>query len=86
MVQATGIGHIAMRGDSDKVYGAHYDFFPEVHRSGGSLVLQNRSAGSRALDMWGPPSDLSVYKVMHAVKRQFDPRGTLNPGRFVDHI
>jgi glycolate oxidase FAD binding subunit len=86
VVQATGIGHIAMRGDSDKVYGAHYDFFPEVHRSGGSLVLQNRSAGSRALDMWGPPSDLSVYKVMHAVKQQFDPRGTLNPGRFVDHI
>ena len=86
VVQGTGIGHIAMWGDSDKVYGTHHDFFSEVHNGGGSLVLQNRPAGSRALGVWGVPAESSAHKVMHAVKQQFDPRGTLNPGRFVDRI
>ncbi len=85
-MQATGIGHVAVWGESDKVYGTHHDFSSEICESGGSLVLQHCSAGRRAIGIWGVPVDFSSYKLMHAVKQQFDPRGTLNLGRFVDHI
>jgi glycolate oxidase FAD binding subunit len=35
-------------------------------------------------DTWGNPGD--ALPLMRAVKQQFDPRGTLNPGRFVRGI
>jgi glycolate oxidase FAD binding subunit len=36
------------------------------------------------LDAWGEPGD--ALPLMRAVKQQFDPKGTLNPGRFVGGI
>ncbi len=55
-----------------------------AHGSGGRLVVENRGGDRGELDVWGPgePS----YRYMRAIKRQYDPRGTLNPGRFVDGI
>ena len=32
-------------------------------------------------DVWGPPGDGAA--VMHAIKDRFDPKGLLNPGRFI---
>jgi glycolate oxidase FAD binding subunit len=36
------------------------------------------------LDAWGSAGD--ALPVMVRMKQQFDPRGTLNPGRFVGGI
>ena len=49
---------------------------------GGSLVVEACPASAKTgLDVWGPPPD--GFSVMRALKEQLDPRGTLNPGRYV---
>jgi len=52
---------------------------------GGALVLEQAppEVASR-LDAWGDVGD--AVAPMRALKAQFDPRGTLNPGRFVGGI
>jgi glycolate oxidase FAD binding subunit len=49
----------------------------------GSLVVLESLAGEELgrEAIWGPPGD--GQRVMEAVKRQFDPQGILNPGRFI---
>jgi glycolate oxidase FAD binding subunit len=37
-----------------------------------------------SVDVWGPTR--SDFPLMKALKQQFDPAGTLNPGRFVGGI
>jgi FAD/FMN-containing dehydrogenase len=52
---------------------------------GGSLFVARAPAGVTArLDAWGDPGD--ALPLMRRVKEQFDPRGCLNPGRFVGGI
>lgn len=56
---------------------------PAVTSAGGSMVVRSRPAGTR-LDrfaVWGPAKD--SQRVMQTIKNQFDPRGILNPGRFI---
>lgn len=57
-----------------------------VAAEGGSVVVE---AAPRALkerlDVWGP-IDPSVLAIMRRLKAEFDPRGILNPGRFIDRI
>jgi len=53
----------------------------EFERDAGSLFIAHLPAGAGAIDAWGSPGD--SFPVMLRVKQQFDPRGTLNPGRFV---
>ncbi|HEV2124860.1 MAG TPA: FAD-linked oxidase C-terminal domain-containing protein, partial [Chloroflexota bacterium] len=61
-----------------------------AHDLGGSAVLEDAPPEVRAsLDVWDPSSaarSRSDYALMHAIKKEFDPRGTLNPGRFVAGI
>jgi len=49
----------------------------------GSLVIERMPTPlKRDLDVWGPvPAD--VMALMRRIKQEFDPRGILNPGRFV---
>ena len=50
---------------------------------GGNLVVERAPAGLKAdLDVWGPISVESLA-IMSRLKREFDPDGILNPGRFV---
>jgi glycolate oxidase FAD binding subunit len=50
----------------------------------GSLVVQDAPAKLAAqFDVWGPSPALEV---MRRLKASFDPRGTLNPGRFIGGI
>jgi hypothetical protein len=44
----------------------------------------HRPAAMPAIDAWGSESD--AFPLMLSVKRQLDPRGTPNPGRFVGGI
>ncbi len=59
-----------------------------VRGEGGSLVLEaspsiarNSAAG---IDPWGDVG--SAFPVMRALKENLDPKGTLNPGRFVGRL
>ncbi len=57
-----------------------------VASDGGSVVVERGPAALRArVDPWGsvPPPALAL---MRALKQEFDPRRTLNPGRFVAGI
>jgi hypothetical protein len=57
---------------------------PELEHVGGSLAVLHRPAAMPAIDAWGSESD--AFPLMLSVKRQLDPRGTPNPGRFVGGI
>ncbi len=51
-------------------------------RDGASLVVERAPAALKAgFDVWGDPGN--GFSLMRALKEQFDPRGTLNPGRYV---
>jgi glycolate oxidase FAD binding subunit len=53
--------------------------------AGGHLVVEKAPPEvKRALDVWG--YDAPALALMLAIKRQFDPKGLLNPGRFVGGI
>jgi glycolate oxidase FAD binding subunit len=48
------------------------------------VVIRSPPEWKPALDVWGPPpADLDA---MRQVKARFDPRGILNPGRFLDGL
>jgi len=73
VTQATGIGYAQFDGDLQALRTA-------MEKDGGSLMI----FGNTAIDAWGSPGD--ALPLMRAVKEQFDPKGTLNPGRFVGGI
>lgn len=73
VIQATGIGYARFDGDVEKLRAA-------IEQGDGSLVILGRTK----LDTWGSPGD--AFPLMRAVKAQFDPKGTLNPGRFIGGI
>ncbi len=56
---------------------------PCVSGLGGSMVVRSRPAGTRldGFAVWGPAKE--TQRVMQTIKDQFDPRGILNPGRFI---
>ena len=50
--------------------------------AGGSLVVEVAPvAVKERIDVWGDAGD--SLPLMRNLKQQFDPRGTLNPGRFI---
>ncbi|HWX81329.1 MAG TPA: FAD-binding oxidoreductase [Steroidobacteraceae bacterium] len=85
VVQATGIGWLRRAAGGMKALRATIEGNGGKRsggeRSGGSLVIL-RDAGE--LDAWGTAGD--TLPLMRALKQQFDPRGTLNPGRFLGGI
>lgn len=84
VMQATGAGSLRLDGDPDKLRGCFTTLRALFERFGGSLVLQHRPAAMPTLDAWGTPGD--TLPLMRAIKKQFDPKNTLNPGRFVGGI
>ncbi|MGH7334539.1 MAG: FAD-binding oxidoreductase [Candidatus Rokuibacteriota bacterium] len=50
--------------------------------SGSVIIEQAPIAVRRAVDPWGPVAP-EPFALMRAIKREFDPEGILNPGRFV---
>jgi glycolate oxidase FAD binding subunit len=84
VAQATGIGWARLEGKIPAIESVLRELRAGLERSGGSLVLAHCAAGRSALDAWGKAGD--ALPLMRAVKRQFDPQGTLNRGRFVGGI
>jgi glycolate oxidase FAD binding subunit len=52
----------------------------QTHR-GHAVLMTAPPDVKRGRDVWGPPP--SALSLMREIKRQFDPRSLLNPGRFV---
>jgi glycolate oxidase FAD binding subunit len=84
VVQATGIGWVRLKGAAAGIDSVLRQLRADLEGRGGSLVLAHRNAGASELDAWGDAGD--ALPLMRAVKAQFDPLGTLNPGRFVGGI
>jgi glycolate oxidase FAD binding subunit len=81
VAQATGIGWVRLEGAAVEIAAGLRELREWLEGRGGSLVITHRTA---ELDAWGNTAD--ALPLMGAVKRQFDPQGTLNPGRFVGKI
>jgi glycolate oxidase FAD binding subunit len=84
VAQATGIGWVRMGGARSEIAEAMRRVREWIEDREGSLVIVRRPTGIADLDVWGNSGD--ALGLMQAVKRQFDPLGTLNPGRFVGGI
>ena len=53
-------------------------------KAGGRLVVANGPPALAGIDVWGEPA--GPLAAMRRLKAAYDPRGTLNPGRFVGGI
>ena len=84
VVQATGLGWLRLDGSPVRLHAAMQELRTELERVGGSLIVLHRPAGIAPLDAWGNAGD--ALPLMRGVKQQFDPKGTLNTGRFVGGI
>lgn len=83
-IQATGIGWLRLNGAPENLREALSDLRFELEHAGGSLTALHQPADAPRLESWGTPGD--ALPLMRAVKNQFDPRNTLNPGRFLTGI
>ena len=54
------------------------------NRRGHAVMFVAPSELKSGTDVWGPTS--STLPLMRKIKQQFDPRGILNPGRFIGGI
>ncbi len=85
IVQGTGLGWLCLEASSAL---ATHQFLHtlrlELEHAGGSLGVMHRPTDMAAIDAWGDAGD--AFPLMLSLKHQFDPMGTLNPGRFVGGI
>ena len=80
VAQATGIGYLRLDRGADTLVKLRAELEPE----GSLVVLQCPSEMKSNFDVWGSAGD--ALGLMRRVKNEFDPKGTLNPGRFVGGI
>ena len=85
VVQGTGLGWLRLEASrSDAIHRVLITVRTELERAGGSLNLLHHPADMPAMDAWSSAGD--AFPLMLRVKQQFDPRGTLNPGRYIGGI
>jgi glycolate oxidase FAD binding subunit len=80
VAQANGLGHLRISAAADVLAKLRSELEPE----GSLVVLQCPAEMKGQLDVWGSPGD--ALSLMRRVKQEFDPKGVLNPGRFVGGI
>jgi len=85
VVQGTGLGWARLEAaQPEALRNALLAARAELEKDAGSLAVMHRPAGLDGLEAWGSPGD--AFPLMLRMKQQLDPRGTLNPGRFVGGI
>jgi glycolate oxidase FAD binding subunit len=84
VMQATGIGWLRLEGNAKDLRICLLELRDQFERGTGSLVVLHRPSTIASIDTWGDAGD--ALPLMKAVKRQLDPKSTLNPGRFVGCI
>jgi glycolate oxidase FAD binding subunit len=83
--QAAGVIAVALKGAVGTAPGLIEQLRSRLKKSGGSVIaLQLPDAMRSGLDVWG--CDSNALPLMREIKRRFDPKRTLNPGRFVGNI
>ena len=81
---ATGLGAVRLTGAPPDWPAFVHDLREFLEPLGGSAVVLKPFGPDAGVDVWGHPSN--ALPIMQAVKHQFDPTGTLNPGVFVGGI
>jgi glycolate oxidase FAD binding subunit len=82
---ATGLMTVSITSDSETVIALVERLRARVGSLGGSVVALRVPDPMRGrIDVWGP--DPGALPLMREIKRRFDPRRILNPGRFVGNI
>lgn len=84
VLQATGIGILRLEAPPARLSAVIARMRAELEKGGGSLVLLDRPADICFTDAWGTAGD--SLPLLQSVKNRLDPKGTLNPGRFVGGI
>jgi glycolate oxidase FAD binding subunit len=84
VVQATGIGSVRVDAGLETLSPMLRKLRATLEAGGGSLVVLRQPPRESWVEAWGSPGD--ALPVMRSLKQQFDPRGTLNPGRYVGGI
>jgi glycolate oxidase FAD binding subunit len=85
MAQSLGLGVARCEGAGDQLLSSLNSLRADVRLIGGTLsVLAAPLEIRRQIDVFGEGG--SAFPVMVRVKQQFDPKGTLSPGRFVGGI
>jgi glycolate oxidase FAD binding subunit len=84
VVQATGIGYLRLGAAPAALPAMLRELRAALEAGGGSLVVLRQPPGEAQVEVWGSPGD--ALPLMLALKQQFDPRGTFNPGRYVGGI
>jgi len=83
--QGIGIGTLRMAASAGKLGQAIQALRSRLEPMGGSAVVLECPAEIKAgVEAWGPPGD--ALPLMRRIKERFDPRRTLNPGRFIGGI
>jgi glycolate oxidase FAD binding subunit len=81
---APGMGWLCLEATPENLHASLLDLRHELERDGGSLSVFRHPTDMQCIDAWGTPGD--ALPLMRAVKNQFDPKNTLNPGRFLAGI
>lgn len=69
-------------GAADRVVSALRDWRDAAHAAGGHAVVEAAPlAVKEVLSVWDQPG--AAFRIMQRIKTQLDPKGILNPGRFV---
>jgi glycolate oxidase FAD binding subunit len=81
-----GVTYVALSGADDEARAQIVEELREIWvRRGGSVVVREASPEfKKRIEVWGPLG--SRLELSRRVKEKFDPRGILNPGRFVGGI
>jgi glycolate oxidase FAD binding subunit len=81
-----GVTYVALSGADDEARAQVVEELREIWtRRGGSVVVREAPATfKKRVEVWGPLG--SRLELTRRVKEKFDPRGILNPGRFVGGI
>jgi len=85
VAQAHGLVLLALHGGPNVLARMIRTLRAEIAELGGSAFLQSMPAELReSMEPWGePPASIAL---MREIKKQFDPKRTLNPGRFMGGI
>jgi len=85
IAEGVGIGLLRLEATSEKLADIVLSLRTHLAGLGGSLAVLGCPAEKKsAINVWGSPAD--SIELMRRIKRQLDPHGILNPGRFVGGI
>lgn len=84
VMQAMGVGSLRLDGTTESLHVSFSELRSQLESAGGSLAIHSRPTAMPSIDAWGACGD--ALPLMRALKSQFDPKGTLNLGRFVGSI